>query len=49
MELLIIDCCIRRDQSRTKRLLDRFLAQLKEMPVVLTNKSLRYIRFLRES
>ena len=32
MELLIIDCCIRRDQSRTKRLLDRFLAALSPLP-----------------
>lgn len=42
----MIQVCIR---LYDRELLDRFLAQLKEMPVVLTNKSLRYIRFLRES
>lgn len=42
----MIQVCIR---LYDRELLDRFLAQLKGMPVVLTNKSLRYIRFLRES
>lgn len=40
-----IQVCIRLKDRET---LDHFLVQLKEMPVILTRKSLQYIRFLRE-
>ena len=32
MKLLIVDCCIRGEASRTKRLLDRFLETLEPLP-----------------